>query len=175
MQIREVGAMITNVGKVLKSREGFTLVELITVIVLLGVILGIGVPKYSAIQAQSEWDADLATLKSMEKAAEIWYALYQDEAGVVEPEKVVISELHEKNLFDKNTKLKRLRVEVGTKSRRLAKTIGTVHEELTGLTPTVTIDSATGNAVWEDYDGDGVNDWITEIIGLRPPNGVENP
>jgi prepilin-type N-terminal cleavage/methylation domain-containing protein len=159
--------MKTDFRKVLKSREGFTLIELITVIVLLGVILGIGVPKYATLQAQSEWDADLATLQNMEKAAEIWYALYHDETGA--DENISFIELHTKNLFDKNTKLKRLRAAAGTKSERKSTSLET-------LDPTVTIDPDTGNAIWADDDtnfgGDGVNDWINEIIGLRPPNGV---
>jgi prepilin-type N-terminal cleavage/methylation domain-containing protein len=165
--------MKTGFRKVLKNREGFTLVELITVIILLGVILGIGVPKYATLQAQSEWDADLATLQSMEKAAEIWYALYKDRPGA--DATVDIDELHDDQLFDKNTKLKRLRMAAGTKSERRTTSLDAVNSQI-GVFPTVTIDPATGNTVWEDDDinfgGDGVNDWINEIIGLRPPKGV---
>ena len=47
--------MPSKVGKTLHSQKGFTLVELMVVLIILGVILGIGVPKYAKVQAQAEY------------------------------------------------------------------------------------------------------------------------
>jgi len=58
--------------KLLKSQMGFTLVELMTVLIILGVIMGIGVPKYLRIQSQAEYDADVTTIENIVKAAEIY-------------------------------------------------------------------------------------------------------
>ena len=58
--------------EILPKEQGFTLVELITVLVILGIVLSIGVPKYLKIQAQAEYDADAAIIKSFAKAAEMY-------------------------------------------------------------------------------------------------------
>lgn len=63
--------MMINKDSILKSREGFTLIELITVIILLGIVLGIGIPKYTMMQAQAEWEADVVTLQNLEKATNL--------------------------------------------------------------------------------------------------------
>ncbi len=47
------------------SEKGFTLVELVVVLIIIGVVLGIGVPKYFKVQAQAEYDADVANNKKI--------------------------------------------------------------------------------------------------------------
>jgi prepilin-type N-terminal cleavage/methylation domain-containing protein len=164
--------MNINIGKALNNRKGFTLIELIMVIIVLGIILGIGIPKYTIVQSQTEWDADLAVLKSMEKAAEVWVALYHDRP--VADAVVTIDELDADELFDKKTMLTRLRKTPGTKSERNPTFLDEVQSKI-GVTPAVTINPSTGYAEWKDNDpsfgGDGVNDWINKIIGLKPPAG----
>lgn len=64
--------MLGKIRETLLRERGFTLVELMTVLVILGIILGVGVPKYLKIQAQAEWDADAAIIKSFAKAAEMY-------------------------------------------------------------------------------------------------------
>lgn len=70
--------MPSKVGKTLHSQKGFTLVELMAVLIILGVILGIGVPKYAKVQAQAEYDADKAMIESLAKEVEI-YAIKEDD------------------------------------------------------------------------------------------------
>lgn len=66
--------MLTKLTKILKSQKGFTLIELMTVLIILGVILGIGVPRYLQVQAKAEWEADVSTIRNFAKAAETYAA-----------------------------------------------------------------------------------------------------
>ena len=64
--------MLKVLRRMLSGNKGFTLVELMTVLVILGIILGIGVPKYLRIQNQAEWDADAAVIKGFAKEVEMY-------------------------------------------------------------------------------------------------------
>lgn len=57
----------------LKNRKGFTLVELIVVLAVLGVIMAIAVPKFTGVQEKAKKDADNSTKVLVEKAAELYY------------------------------------------------------------------------------------------------------
>lgn len=94
--------MSGKIRKILKSQKGFTLVELMTVLIILGVLLSIGVPKYLRIQAQAEWDADETTIENIAKAAEVYAAQknrYED---------VSISKLVSIKIIDGNMILNRI-------------------------------------------------------------------
>jgi prepilin-type N-terminal cleavage/methylation domain-containing protein len=66
--------MIKKIRMMRCNQKGFTLVELMTVLIILGVIMGIGVPKYLRIQSQAEYDADVKTITNIAKAAEAYAA-----------------------------------------------------------------------------------------------------
>jgi prepilin-type N-terminal cleavage/methylation domain-containing protein len=72
--------MGSKMRKMLNSQKGFTLVELMTVLIILGVIMGIGVPKYLRLQSQAEYDADVKTITNIAKAAEA-YAAQKNKSG----------------------------------------------------------------------------------------------
>lgn len=57
-----------------KYKSGFTLIELIIVLGVLGIIALIAVPRYLQVQESSKKDADYGTAAAIAKAAEIYYA-----------------------------------------------------------------------------------------------------
>ena len=56
----------------LKSKKGFTLVELIIVIAILGIIALIAVPSLTGVQKRSQINADIRTAEQIGKAVRIW-------------------------------------------------------------------------------------------------------
>ncbi|OZU89725.1 hypothetical protein CIL03_00870 [Virgibacillus indicus] len=63
--------MLKRMKKVLKKEKGFTLVELLAVIVILGIILAIAVPSIGNVISSSKGDADKANKELMENAARL--------------------------------------------------------------------------------------------------------
>ena len=55
--------MYLKTKKGLNNMGGFTLIELMVVLIIMGVILSIGMPKYARIQAQAEYDGDVAMIR----------------------------------------------------------------------------------------------------------------
>lgn len=58
----------------MKNRRGFTLIELIVVLAVLGIIALIAVPRYLVVQERSREESDYRTAASIAKAAELYYA-----------------------------------------------------------------------------------------------------
>lgn len=58
--------------KLLKQQEGFTLVELMIVVVILGILAGIGVQQYSAVQERAREGVDKANRKMIENAIQLY-------------------------------------------------------------------------------------------------------
>jgi type IV pilus assembly protein PilA len=90
--------MLKKMRKLLKQQEGFTLVELMIVVVILGILAGIGVQQYNAVQEKAREGVDKANRKMIENAIQLYRAIngsnpaniealvgYGIEAGMTDP------------------------------------------------------------------------------------------
>ena len=73
--------MLRKIRKLLKKQEGFTLVELMIVVVILGILAGIGVQQYGNIQERAKKAAHEANKKVLTNAANMWLIMDGDFEG----------------------------------------------------------------------------------------------
>jgi len=66
---------IANLLRRARSERGFTLIELVIVIGIIGVLAGIAVPRYTGFMADAEEKADRLTARVVQTAIELYYAL----------------------------------------------------------------------------------------------------
>lgn len=71
--------MLKKLRKMLKKQEGFTLVELMIVVVILGILAGIGVQQYANVQTRAKGAAHNANLRIISSAANM-YVMLEGEA-----------------------------------------------------------------------------------------------
>ncbi len=64
--------MLRKIRKMLKHQEGFTLVELMIVVVILGILAGIGIQQYGNVQARARAAAHEANIKVLNSAANMY-------------------------------------------------------------------------------------------------------
>lgn len=66
----------------MSKKKGFTFVELMTVVIIIGILVGIGVPTYRSAVERSRCSFALSVLKSMRSAAIIFYQENRTFAGM---------------------------------------------------------------------------------------------
>lgn len=71
--------MTNNLKKKLRSNKGFTLVEMVIVLAIIGVIAALAIPVYGNIMEKANQTADEANAKTVETAV----AVYQAEEGAL--------------------------------------------------------------------------------------------
>ena len=77
--------MLSKIRKMLKHQEGFTLVELMIVVVILGILAGIGIQQYGNVQKRARDAAHEANIKVLTSAANMYLMMEN-------PEPITISE-----------------------------------------------------------------------------------
>jgi len=70
--------------KMLKKQEGFTLVELMVAVVILGILAGIGVTQYGRIQRDAKIAAHNANVRIITNAANMYIMMYDKAPDSVE-------------------------------------------------------------------------------------------
>lgn len=79
------------------NKKGFTLIELIIVIALLGVIAAIAVPRYGNVLEEAKKESDIITAQMVEKAAELYY--FQNPIDT----EITLKDLADKDYIDSET------------------------------------------------------------------------
>ena len=67
--------MMKKIRKMLRQQEGFTLVELMVAVVILGILAGIGVQQYNKLITEANKKANAANKKVLENAARLYVLL----------------------------------------------------------------------------------------------------
>ena len=65
--------MMKKLRKMLRQQEGFTLVELMVAVVILGILAGIGVQQYARIQENAREAANAANIRVIKNAAQMYF------------------------------------------------------------------------------------------------------
>lgn len=76
--------MLKKFRKMLKKQEGFTLVELMVAVVILGILAGIGVQQYGRIQRDAKIAAHNANVRIITNAANMYIMMHDEAPGSVQ-------------------------------------------------------------------------------------------
>ena len=95
-----------------RNKKGFTLIELVIVIAILGILIAIAVPRLGGFRDSAAERADEATAETIEKAANLYVATHGEDGatklgasdnGKVENVKEFVDKLQNANLIEGDT------------------------------------------------------------------------
>lgn len=95
--------MMKKIRKLLRQQEGFTLVELMVAVVILGILAGIGVQQYGKIQENARKAANAANIRVIKNAAQMYFLVGPGNLEDVpedEPAKLDVETLVEAGFID---------------------------------------------------------------------------
>lgn len=89
--------MLRKIRKMLKQEEGFTLMELMIAVAIIGILGGIAIPVYNGVQERAKHAVGEANAQMLNRSIVHWIALgMPDENGKPKPQ----DELIEENKYD---------------------------------------------------------------------------
>jgi type IV pilus assembly protein PilA len=71
--------VLSKIRKMLKHQEGFTLVELMIVVVILGILAGIGIQQYGNVQEKAKENAHEANVRMIKSAIQMYEMLEEED------------------------------------------------------------------------------------------------
>ena len=77
--------MLRKIRKMLQQQEGFTLVELIIVVVILGILAGVGIQQYGAVQERARRSVNQANIKMIANAVRMHQVMEGDDPTIENP------------------------------------------------------------------------------------------
>ena len=91
-----------------RNKKGFTLIELVIVIAILGILIAIAVPRLSGFRDSAAKRADEASAETIEKAANLYVATYGDKGEDIlvskrENPESFVETLRDANLVENDT------------------------------------------------------------------------
>lgn len=160
--------------RMMKNKKGFTLIELLVVLLILGVLVGLGVPRYMEAQKVARFNTFAANVRSIAEALDNYVAIQQATATSIVGYPATLEELKEKGFVSQDF------INPYTKSSMLA---DPEEDPNTGINydpnnPDGTILSIKQKDV-DDVDGDGdINETLYDVnpsmfpttAGNVPPN-----
>lgn len=85
--------MLRKIRKMLKQEEGFTLMELMIAVVIIGILGGIAIPVYKGVQERAKYAVGEANAQMLNRSIVHWIALgMPDENGQPKPQDKLIEE-----------------------------------------------------------------------------------
>lgn len=85
--------MLKKIRQILKTQEGFTLVELMIVVVILGILAGIGIQQYGRVQERAREGVNDANLKMIANAVRLYQTMEGKDPGISGDEGALGTEL----------------------------------------------------------------------------------
>jgi type IV pilus assembly protein PilA len=77
--------MLRKIRKMLQQQEGFTLVELMIVVVILGILAGVGIQQYGRVQENARISADDANVRIITSAVQMYLMVETEPAETITP------------------------------------------------------------------------------------------
>ncbi len=111
-----------NLRRMLASEEGFTLVEMLVVIVIIGVLLAIAVPSYLGFKNRANQKAADSDVRAAIPSAEAYYADNGSYSGI---------SLSALAVNDQGIKIDSVKIEINSATYCLAKTVGSKEAHVT--------------------------------------------
>ncbi len=68
--------------KMINNKKGFTLVELVIVIAIIGILAAVAIPKFTGVRQDAKDKADVATIRTINNAIELYCAKENKETFV---------------------------------------------------------------------------------------------
>ncbi|ATW23991.1 competence type IV pilus major pilin ComGC [Candidatus Formimonas warabiya] len=65
--------MLQKIRKMIQNEKGFTLIELMVVVVILGILAAIAIPRFTDKSAQAEKAREAADIKIIQNAVDLYY------------------------------------------------------------------------------------------------------